>query len=83
VDDWALVLFDRMVHPLQVGIMEAFDWMGEPLSPSLFVALNRRHCFDVRTVSYHFRALEEYGLLELVEIRRVRGAHEVMYAPTE
>ena len=61
MDDWALVLFDRMVHPLQVGIMEAFDWIGEPLSPSLFVALNRGHSLDVRTVSHHFGRWRDTG----------------------
>ena len=78
-----MALFDHFVHPVQVGIMEAFEWIGEPFSPSQFVAMSDEATPVVSNASYHFRALEEYGLLTIVEVRHVRGAGEVIYTIAE
>jgi hypothetical protein len=81
--DWYVALFDRFVHPVQVGIMEAFDWIAEPFSPSQFVAMWDGSPPVVSNASYHFRALERYGVLTVVEVRSVRGAGEVIYRPAD
>lgn len=81
--DWYVALFDHFVHPIQVAIMESFDWVGEPLSPSQFAAMSGEdEPIPVTKASYHFRALEQYGVLKVIEVRPIRGAGEVIYLPT-
>jgi hypothetical protein len=82
MNDWALVLFDRRVSPIQVAVMSAFDWIGEPFSPSQFFAMYDEDAPTLTNVSYHMRALENFGLLRVVDTRMVRGAVEVTYWPT-
>jgi hypothetical protein len=75
---WAAVLFERSVHPTQVAVMEAMDWIGEPFSPVQFCAMNG-HRFEVGHAGYHFRKLVDAGLIECVGQRPVRGAVEHFY----
>jgi hypothetical protein len=84
MNDWAVALFDDFVHPIQVAIMEAFDWIGEPLSPTKFAAMSGdEDPIPVTKASHHFRVLNTYGLLKIVELRPVRGATEVIYTPAD
>ena len=83
MNDWAVVLFDHFVHPVQVAIMEAFDWIEEPFSPSQFFEMKGDVSLTLSNASYHFRALEQYGVLAVAELRPVRGAIEVIYQPAE
>jgi hypothetical protein len=76
---WATTLFDRRVSPIQVAVMSAAEWVNEPFSPSQFVAMNDGDLATLTNVSYHMRKLESYGLLEVVEVKHVRGAAEILY----
>jgi Helix-turn-helix domain len=77
--DWA-VLVSRVVHPVQVAIVEALLWISHPLSAS-----DLRDIFDepslhyLSIVSYHLRKLEEFGVLRETGTRPVRGAVETFY----
>jgi hypothetical protein len=77
--DWA-ALIDAEVHPAKIAIVEAFDWIGEPFSASQLVAMGGPSV-GMNAASYHMRALAKNGLLRPVEVRPVRGASEVIYAP--
>ncbi|HTR75137.1 MAG TPA: hypothetical protein VMH33_07740 [Solirubrobacterales bacterium] len=82
MSNWALALFDRSVHPTQVAVMEAFDWIGKPFSPVQFAEMGDP-LMQVNRVAYHMRALAAIGLIEVVNTRRVRGAIETIYAPVD
>jgi hypothetical protein len=69
----------RSVHPLKVSIVEAMEWVGEPLSPAELVRVLDRTA-KLGTVAYHVKRLEELGALELSHTRPVRGALEHFYA---
>lgn len=69
-------------HPLRVRILEVVN--EHPMSPVQFVneglAPNyktKQHALS--QVSYHFRALEKAGCIELAEINQRRGASEHVY----
>src|SRR6478609_3141884 len=75
--DWgALVAF--VAHPTKVLILEAMQWVDEPLSASELEQL-----FDKKpslcSVSYHVRTLAKFGALEEIRSRRVRGTIERYY----
>lgn len=75
--DWA-ALVPRIMHPMRVTIVEAFRWLGQPLSPTdLKWILDEE--FSVSFVSYHVRELARVGVLEKVRTRQVRGAQETFY----
>lgn len=75
--DWD-ALIGRLVHPTQVAIIEAMQWIDRPLSP---VELAR--IFDgeipLSSVAYHVRRLSELDVLANVGMRQVRGAREHFY----
>ncbi|MGN6662645.1 MAG: hypothetical protein ACTHK6_00335 [Solirubrobacterales bacterium] len=68
-----------MVHPLRA---EAFRLIRDrhPSSPK---ELARELEADTKDVSYHIRKLKEFNCVEEVGNRRVRGAVETFYSPTE
>jgi DNA-binding transcriptional ArsR family regulator len=68
-----------MSHPLRA---EAFRLIRERgvLSPA---EVSRELEADLREVSYHVRKLDEFGCVEEVENRQVRGAVEHFYRATE
>jgi len=68
-----------MSHPLRA---EAFRLIRDrsPISPKE-IALEL--AADTREVSYHVRKLKAFKCVEEVDNRRVRGAIETFYAPTE
>src|SRR5947208_2784422 len=63
-----------MAHPLRVQIIAALN--KRVMSPSGF---SRRYDMKLQNVSYHFRVLREYNLIEEVETRPVRGSTEHFY----
>jgi hypothetical protein len=75
--DWAM-LVPRVVHPLQVAIVEALWWIDRPLSASelelVFV-----HQFGLSLISYHVQQLRKAGALEEVGREQVRGALKRLY----
>jgi hypothetical protein len=79
--DWSL-LVPRTVHPLKVAIIEAIEWIGEPMAASELVNVvdeidNEK--FGLSHVSYHMNRLEELGALNVVRREQVRGAMKSYY----
>lgn len=75
--DWD-ALIGRLVHPTQVAIIEAMQWIDRPLSPVELVRV-----FDgeipLSSLAYHVRRLAELDVLVNVGMRQVRGAREHFY----
>lgn len=75
--DWSR-LVPRVVHPMQVGIVEAIAYVGVPLS-----AADLRRMFgeihSVSHLSYHVTTLAGVGALSLAEERRLRGRFASYY----
>lgn len=77
------VNWDRLlaeIHPIQIMILAAVDWIREPLSPSLLTEV-----FDstipLAQLSYHVKRLGELDVLEVVEEEQVRGALAKYWVP--
>ena len=71
-----------LAHPLRVRILEIVN--EQPMSPVQFVNAgfapeyeNKQQALSF--CSYHFRALEKAGCIEIVETRQKRGATEHIY----
>lgn len=77
--DWT-ALVPLTVHPVQVAIIEALQWVEEPVS-----ATELRDMFEepkghyLSLVSYHMGKLVELGAIEKISHRPVRGARETFY----
>ena len=77
--DWA-ALVPLTVHPIQVAIIEAMEWVEDPIS-----ATELRDMFEepkghyLSLVSYHMGKLVELGAVEAISHRAVRGARETFY----
>jgi hypothetical protein len=76
--DWG-ELVPLIVHPLKVTIIEAIDWIDEPLSASDLTKVIDRKKFGLSHVSYHLNQLGKVGALKVVRRRRVRGSVEKFY----
>lgn len=63
-----------LAHPLRIAILAALN--KRVMSPSGFA---KRFDEKLGNVSYHFRVLSGYGLIEEVETRPARGALEHFY----
>jgi len=77
-------IFDALtaaaVGPIKLAAIEAMLWIESPLSPTLLVevlaGLEIEGKLYPGRISYHLGVLEEFGLIEKVHRRRVRGAWE-------
>jgi DNA-binding transcriptional ArsR family regulator len=67
-----------MAHPARVQILAALN--KRIMSPTMY---SKEFDEKLQNVSYHFRVLAEYGLIEEVGSRPVRGATEHFYAATK
>jgi hypothetical protein len=67
--------FYSLLHPVQIAAVEAFEWMGEPLSARLFYEV-LDGAWPLGTVGYHVRRLARTGVLEERYREPVRGATE-------
>jgi Helix-turn-helix domain len=76
--DWE-ALVALLVHPIRVSIIEAMDWIGEPLSATDLDRLLPDR-LGVSLISYHLRKLVDLGVLEPVRKDTVRGAIQTFYA---
>ena len=74
-------LLSSLLHPTQVLILHAVDWIDVPAGPRDLVQV-----FDgkvhLSNLSYHFRRLGDLGILEDVEQEQVRGALAKFWIPT-
>lgn len=66
-----------LAHPLRAEILAEVN--RGIISPKLFA---QRHALEVSNVSYHFRQLERYECVEVVEERKRRGSTEHFYKAT-
>jgi hypothetical protein len=75
--DWGF-LVPRVIHPMQVGIIEAISYVGIPLS-----AADLRRSFgenlSVSHISYHVSSLAKVGALVLAEEHQPRGRFASYY----
>jgi hypothetical protein len=75
--DWSL-LVPHVVHPLQVAVIEALLWIGQPLSSADLEKVFGLK-FNVSLLAYHVRKLAETGVLVPIRSRQRRGATETFY----
>jgi hypothetical protein len=74
---WEAAFFS-LLHPAQVAAVEAFGWIGEPMSSRvLYEVLDR--AWPHGTVGYHVRHLAAGGVLEELYREPVRGVREHFY----
>jgi hypothetical protein len=78
---WAS-LVSRVLHPIQVLVVEALAWVGDPLAPSDIARFSNGK-YNPSIVGYHVRALEKLGVVELLDTEPVRGAtrHNYVLSP--
>jgi hypothetical protein len=79
--DWS-VLVPRTIHPLKVAIIEAMEWIGQPLAASELVLVIEEldnEKFGVSHVAYHLTRLEKMGALKVMKKEQVRGALKKYY----
>ena len=69
-------LFKAMSHPIRVGILGDLSIPNATLAPSEFAEKIRK---KLTTVSYHFRVLEKYDLIEIVKEKKSRGSVKHVY----
>jgi DNA-binding transcriptional ArsR family regulator len=79
--DWSL-LVPRTIHELRVAIIEAMEWIGQPLAPSELLHIideadNEK--FSLSHLSYHMTKLEKMGALKVVKKEQIRGATKKYY----
>jgi DNA-binding transcriptional ArsR family regulator len=76
--DWG-ALVALVIHPTKVLILEAMQWIGEPLSASELEQIFDKK-LSLGSISYHIRTLAKYGALEQIRSRHVRGTIERYYS---
>jgi hypothetical protein len=76
--DWNW-LIPAFVHEVKVGIIEAMDWIGQPLSPSELESILGVRNWPLGTIAYHAKTLAALGIIEMKDERAVRGARETFY----
>jgi DNA-binding transcriptional ArsR family regulator len=79
--DWSL-LVPRTIHEVKVAIIEALQWIGQPLAASELAYVIHEidnEKFGLSHVSYHMNRLEELGALKVVKKEQVRGAMKKYY----
>ena len=76
----AEVLLKALDHRMRRKVLRAIDDQGRRTSPN---RVSNALELSLSSVAYHFRVLAGFGMLELVEKRRNRGAFEHFYKPTD
>jgi len=79
--DWC-VLVPRLVHETKVWIMEAMEWIDQPLSARELAKISggRKH---IGHFEHHLLCLVKAGAIRRVSRTPVRGAHENHYFLTK
>lgn len=76
--DWER-LVPLIVHPLKVTLIEAIEWIGQPLSATDLTKVIDDKKLGLSHVSYHLNRLGNVGALKVVSRRQVRGSIEKFY----
>jgi hypothetical protein len=78
------VNWDRLVaellHPTQIAILAAMEFIGEALSPSVLVKV-LDETVALASIDYHVKRLANLGAVEVARERKVRGATEHFWRP--
>jgi hypothetical protein len=71
-------LVSRLLHPVQLSMVEALLWIELPISPA---DLSRMYggVYSSRHTAYHVQVLMDHGVLEMVDTEPVRGATRHLY----
>lgn len=75
--DWNVVV-PRVIHPLQVAVVEAMAWIDLPLSASDLTQVFMGQ-FPLEDVAYHVRRLAYVEALVQVEEQTMRGWQRKWY----
>jgi hypothetical protein len=75
---WSKGLFS-LLHPVQIGMVEAFAWIDDPMSATLLFEVFGR-TVRLGTIAYHLRRLADAGVLVWRYDEPRRGTHEHFYA---
>ena len=74
---WDL-LVSRVLHPIQLSMIEALVWIGLPLSPSDLSQMYGGEYTNSHT-GYHVKVLVDHGIVTLVDTEQVRGVTRHLY----
>ncbi|HEY4778862.1 MAG TPA: helix-turn-helix domain-containing protein [Solirubrobacterales bacterium] len=74
----SVLLAKALSHPLRVEILMKMNTPRRRISPREF---SDENATNLSNTSYHFRRLADYGFIELVGERPVRGSTEHFYEP--
>src|SRR5215207_4472814 len=75
--EWDM-LVPHLVHPMKVAIIEAMQWIGEPVSPrELDRIFDEEH--GVSLVAYPMRTLVDVGVVEQVRLPQVSWEVQSFY----
>jgi Helix-turn-helix domain len=78
-DGFWVALAVRLLHPVQLQIIEAMRWIDRPLSASELVQIFAKEQ-RLSTIAYHVRRLAALGALRPIGRRHpVRGSVERLY----
>lgn len=72
-------LVDQQVHPVKIAVLEAFRWVGGPLSARELWRIGLGEP-GYPNVAYHVKALSELGFIEVTHESPTRGVVEKFYA---
>jgi hypothetical protein len=64
------------IHPVKVAIVEALQWINEPLSATELTEIFGHDDYNLDIVLYHLRGLVRLDVIEVTARRHARGAQE-------
>jgi hypothetical protein len=74
-------LVSRVLHPIQLSMVEALIWIGLPISPSDLSQMYGGEFTNSHT-GYHVKVLADHGIVELSGTEQVRGVTRHLYVLT-
>jgi hypothetical protein len=72
------MLVSRVLHPIQLSMIEALIWIGLPLSPSDLSQMYSGEYSNSHT-GYHVKVLAAHGIVMLADTEPVRGVTRHLY----
>lgn len=76
--DWES-LVPLFIHPAKVAVIEAMQWIEQPLSSTELVNLFEDRKYNLGVLAYHVGSLAKVGVIEVTGVRQARGAQETYY----
>lgn len=72
------VFVSRLLHPVQLSMIEALLWIELPISPADLAQMYGGEYSNSNT-GYHVKVLVKHHVLKLVDTEQVRGATRHLY----